>query len=63
VVEDMSIRGARMLEPVFESQRGRQGRLSVQTSPILFRSPAEMVYLAVYFASIAPYIIVFLPAS
>jgi transaldolase len=63
VVEDMSIRGARMLEPVFESQRGRQGRLSVQTSPILFRSPAEMVDQAVKFASIAPNIIVKLPAT
>ena len=28
VVEDMSIRGARLLEPVFEAHAGRQGRLS-----------------------------------
>ncbi len=33
VVEDMSIKGARLLEPVFEAHAGRQGRLSVQTEP------------------------------
>ena len=63
VVEDMSVRGARMLEPVFEAQGGRQGRLSVQTDPTLFRSPAEMVEQAERFASIAPNIIVKLPAT
>jgi transaldolase len=63
VVEDMSVRGARLLEPVFETQGGRQGRLSVQTNPMLFRSPEEMVEQAVRFASIAPNIIVKLPAT
>jgi transaldolase len=63
VVEDMSVRGARMLGPVFEAQGGRQGRLSVQTSPLLFRSPVEMVDQAVQFAAIAPNIIVKLPAT
>jgi transaldolase len=63
VVEDMSVRGARLLEPVFEAQGGRQGRLSVQTDPTLFRSPDEMVEQATGFASIAPNIIVKLPAT
>lgn len=63
VVEDMSVRGARLLEPVFEAQGGRQGRLSVQTDPMLFRSPAEMLDQATRFASIAPNIIVKLPAT
>lgn len=63
VVEDMSVRGARMLQSVFEAQGGRQGRLSVQTNPLLFRSPAEMVDQAIQFATIAPNIIVKLPAT
>jgi transaldolase len=63
VVEEMSIRGARLLEPVFEAQAGRQGRLSVQTDPTLFRSPDRMVEQAVHFAGIAPNIIVKLPAT
>lgn len=63
IVEEMSIRGARLLEPVFEAQAGRQGRLSVQTDPSLFRSPDRMVEQAVHFSGIAPNIIVKLPAT
>jgi transaldolase len=63
VVEDMSGRGAKLLEPVFEAQRGRQGRLSVQTNPTFFRSPERMVEQAVRFSGIAPNIIVKLPAT
>jgi transaldolase len=63
VVEEMSIRGAKLLEPVFDAQRGRQGRLSVQTDPTLFRSPALMLEQASHFATIAPNIIVKLPAT
>jgi transaldolase len=63
VVEEMSIRGARLLEPVFEAEGGRQGRLSVQTNPMLFRSPDEMVDQAVRFSALAPNIIVKLPAT
>jgi transaldolase len=63
VVEDMTIRGARLLEPVFETQGGRQGRLSVQTNPMLFRSPERMVDQAIQFSTLAPNIIVKLPAT
>jgi transaldolase len=63
VVEEMSVRGAQLLEPVFEAQAGRQGRLSVQTDPTLFRSPERMVAQAVEFSGFAPNIIVKLPAS
>lgn len=63
VVEEMSIRGARLLEPVFEAQAGKQGRLSVQTDPTLFRTPVQMVDQAVHFSTIAPNIIVKLPAT
>jgi transaldolase len=63
VVEEMSIRGAKLLEPVFEAQAGKQGRLSVQTDPTLFRTPAQMVDQAVHFSTIAPNIIVKLPAT
>ena len=63
VVEEMSVRGARLLEPVFEAQAGRQGRLSVQTNPTFFRSPEPMLEQAQRFASLAPNIIVKLPAT
>ena len=63
VVEEMSIRGARLLEPVFDAQAGRQGRLSVQTNPTFFRSPEPMLVQAERFAGIAPNVIVKLPAT
>ena len=63
VVQDMSLRGARLLEPVFEAHAGRQGRLSAQTNPMFFRSPERMVDQAVHFSGLAPNIIVKLPAT
>jgi transaldolase len=63
VVEEMSIEGAKLLEPVFEAQAGRQGRLSMQTNPTFFRSPDRMVEQAVHFSGLAPNIIVKLPAT
>lgn len=63
VMEEMSVTGARLLEPVFEEQAGRQGRLSMQTDPTLYRTPAAIVDQAVHFAGLAPNIIVKIPAS
>jgi len=37
VVEEMSLRAAPLLLPAFEATGGRQGRLSMQTDPTLFR--------------------------
>jgi transaldolase len=63
IVEDMSITGARLLEPVFEEQAGRQGRLSMQTNPAFFRTPEAIVEQAIRFHGLAPNIIVKIPAT
>jgi transaldolase len=63
VVEEMSIRGARLLEPAFEAYAGRQGRLSVQTDPTFFRSPDRMLDQGVHFDGLGPNIIVKFPAT
>jgi transaldolase len=63
IVGEMSIRGATLLQPVFEAQHGRQGRLSVQTDPLAFRSPARLLEQALDFTTLAPNIIVKLPAT
>ncbi|MEA2654071.1 MAG: transaldolase [Chloroflexota bacterium] len=63
VIEEMSVRGARLLEPVFDAHEGRQGRLSVQTDPTHFGSSERMVAQAVGFDSLAPNIIVKFPAT
>jgi transaldolase len=63
VVEEMSRRGARLLEPAFAASAGRQGRLSVQTDPTFFRTPDRMLAQGVHFDNLAPNIIVKFPAT
>ncbi len=56
-------RAAVLLEPVFERDRGRNGRLSIQTKPKFYRNAADIVAQAVHFASLAPNIIVKIPVT
>jgi transaldolase len=63
VVEEMSIRAAPLLRPAFDASGGRQGRLSMQTDPTLFRSFDRMLAQGEHFSSLAPNIIVKFPAT
>jgi transaldolase len=63
VVEEMSARAARLLEPAFAAAGGRAGRLSIQTDPTLFRSTDRMVEQAVGFDRLARNVIVKFPAT
>jgi transaldolase len=63
IVAEMSVTGARLLEPAFEARAGRAGRLSVQTDPTLFRSAERMVEQAIGFDRLAPNVVVKFPAT
>lgn len=63
VVEEVSVEAAKLLEPAFETYRGRNGRLSMQTDPRLHRDAAALADQAEYFATLAPNIIVKIPAT
>lgn len=63
IVEEMSVRAAPLLMPAFEATGGRQGRLSMQTDPTLFRSFDRMLAQGEQFAGLAPNIIVKFPAT
>lgn len=63
VVEEVSLNAAKLLEPAFEKYRGINGRLSMQTDPRRARSADALVEQAVHFASLAPNIIVKVPAT
>jgi len=63
VVEDLAVEAAQLLRPVFERERGRKGRLSMQTNPALYRNAAAIVEQAVHFDSLAPNIQVKIPAT
>lgn len=63
VVEELSVQAAALLLPAFERSGGRNGRLSIQTDPRLHRDPVALVEQAVYFSTLAPNIIVKIPAT
>lgn len=63
LVRDVSIQAAALLEPIFDKQRGTNGRLSIQTDPRLFRDSDALVKQAVEFSRLAPNMIVKIPVS
>jgi transaldolase len=63
LVREMSIRAAALLKPIFDEQRGRNGRLSIQTDPRLFRDRAAMVNQAIEFSQLSPNMIVKIPVT
>ncbi len=63
VVEEVSLEAAALLAPTFEEHGGRNGRLSMQTDPRLRRDAMALADQAEHFASLAPNIIVKIPAT
>lgn len=63
VVREISVQAAALLKPAFEAHRGRNGRLSIQTDPRLFRDPRAMVDQAAEFSALAPNMIVKIPVT
>ena len=63
LVEEMSKKGAELLKPIFDCHKGRNGRLSIQTDPRLYRNAESIVKQAEHFSSLAPNMIVKLPVT
>ena len=63
IVREISTKGAALLTSIFEQHRGKNGRLSVQTDPRLFRDSKAIVEQAVDFNQLAPNMIVKIPAT
>jgi transaldolase len=63
LVEEVSIRSARLLEPIFKEHRGKNGRLSVQTDPRYYRDSERILKQTIRFSQLAPNIIVKIPAT
>jgi transaldolase len=62
-VEQLSTDAAALLQPAFDAHNGLNGRLSIQTDPRLYRDAARIVQQAERFASLAPNMIVKIPAT
>src|SRR5208283_939348 len=63
VVEEMSANAARLLKPIFDREKGRNGRLSIQTDPRNYRNTDAMLAQAVHFSQLAPNMIVKIAAT
>lgn len=63
LIEEMSVKAAAVMIPIFEREKGRNGRLSIQTDPRLYRDSDRIVRQAVYFSELAPNIIVKIPVT
>lgn len=63
LVREISVQAARLLEPIFQKQHGKNGRLSIQTDPRLFRDARAIVEQAIEFSKLAENMIVKIPAT
>ena len=63
LAEEMSIKAAELLKPIFDREKGRNGRLSIQTDPRFFRNAEAIVEQAVHFSELAPNMIVKIPVT
>jgi len=63
VVREISVRAAALLKPVFDAQGGKNGRLSIQTDPRLYRDTKRIVEQAEEFSWLAPNMIVKIPVT
>jgi transaldolase len=63
VVEEISVKGAQLLQPIFDRAKGRKGRLSIQTDPRYYRDAERIVKQALHFDKLASNIIVKIPVT
>ena len=63
LVEEMSIEGAKLLKPIFDKHKGKNGRLSIQTDPRFYRNTDAIVAQALHFSQLAPNMIVKIPVT
>ena len=63
IFEEIGVKGAELLLPVFKRENGKKGRLSVQTNPANYRNADAIVEQAVHFDTLAPNIQVKIPVT
>jgi transaldolase len=63
LIEEMGLRAAALLRPIFDASGGSKGFLSIQTNPEFYKSSDALVTQALHFAALAPNIQVKIPAT
>ena len=54
LIEEMAVKAAALLLPVFAREGGRKGRLSIQTNPKLYRDAGRIIEQGIRFGALAP---------
>lgn len=63
LIEEMAVRGSKILLPVFEREGHSKGRISIQTNPKFYRDPVRMTEQAIHFNTLAPNMQVKIPST
>jgi transaldolase len=63
LIDEMAVKAAKLLEPVFQSTQGKKGRLSMQTNAKYYRDVDAMVRQAQHFAEVIPNLNVKMPVT
>lgn len=63
LIEEMAVKGAELLKDIYEKEKGKKGRLSIQTNAKYYRNAAFMAKQAVYFNTLAPNMQVKMPVT
>ncbi len=63
LIEEMAVKGAGVLKPVFDKEKGLKGRISIQTNAQLYRNAAAMADQAEQFSTLAPNMMVKMPTT
>lgn len=63
LIEEMAVKGAGLLMPVFEREHGLKGRLSIQTNPAYYRDVVAITEQAAHFTQLAANMQIKIPAT
>jgi transaldolase len=63
LIEEMAVKGAELLKPVFDKEKGLKGRISIQTNAKYYRNAKAMAEQAVKFDQLAPNMQVKMPVT
>jgi transaldolase len=63
LIEEVAVRGAELLKPVYDRENRKKGRISIQTNPAFYRNAEAILEQAIYFDSLAPNMQIKIPAT
>ena len=63
LIEEMAVKGAEILKPVFNETKGKKGRISIQTNAQLYRNAEAMTKQAIAFNHLADNMMVKMPTT